>query len=145
MNERKRIIPDKDELTTGPKTEAKGRDTILVVDDEKEVRWVAVKMLDSLGYEVLEADNGPSVLKVLEKKSKGIDLVFSDVIMPSGMSGYDLANELRRHYQDIKVLMTSGYPEKVIGKDGIDGTGITLLRKPYKKTQLAEAVRTALE
>ncbi len=93
----------------------------------------------------MEAGDGPSALKVLDKSGDGVDLVFSDVIMPSGMSGHDLAHELRRHYQDIKVLMTSGYPEKLIGKDGIDGAGITLLRKPYKKAQLAEAVRTALE
>ena len=66
-------------------------------------------------------------------------------VMPSGMSGGDLAGELRRHYQEIKVLMTSGYPEKVIGGEGIDATGITLLRKPYKKAQLAAAVRGALD
>ena len=72
-------------------------------------------------------------------------MVFSYVIMPSGMSGYDLANELRRHYQDIKVLMTSGYPEKVIGRGGIGDTDINLLRKLYKKANLAEAVRSALD
>jgi len=84
-------------------------------------------------------------LKILEENGEGIDLVFSDVIMPSGMSGYDLANELGRHYQDDKVLMTSGYPDKVTDKNGFNDIGITLLRKPYKKTDLAEAVRTALD
>ncbi len=58
-------------MTRSPKTEAKGRETILVVDDEKEVRRVAVKMLDSLGYEVLEARDGPSALKILAKKRQG--------------------------------------------------------------------------
>ncbi len=84
-------------------------------------------------------------LKVLGKDSGSVDLVFSDVIMPSGMSGVDLAKELRRHYQDIKVLMTSGYPENVIDKDGIDSSEITLLRKPFKMADLAEAVRGALD
>ncbi|MBL4690991.1 MAG: hypothetical protein JKY68_05950 [Rhodospirillales bacterium] len=60
------------------------------------------------------------------------------------MSGIDLANELKRQYQSIKVMMTTGYPEKFIDREGVDGTGITLLRKPYKKAHLAEAVRTAL-
>ena len=142
MNERKKINPDKDELTTRPKTEAKGKETILVVDDEKEVRRVVVEILDSLGYEVLEAENGPSALKVLEKKAKGIDLVFSDVVMTLGMSGFELAQELRRRYPHIKVLLASGYPKKVI--DNGD-TGVTLLRKPYKKADLAKAVRMVLD
>ena len=136
---------DTEEKAARPKAKADGTETILLVEDEVDVRRVTVAMLNRLGYKVLEAEDGPSALKVLGKDGDGVDLVFSDVVMPSGMSGYDLANELRRHYQNIKVLMTSGYPEKVIDKDGIDGTGITLLRKPYKKAHLAEAVRTALD
>ena len=101
-------------------------------------------MLNRLGYKVMEAEDGPSALKLLGQDGDGVDLVFSDVIMPSGMSGYDLANELRRHYQDIKVLLTSGYPEKVIDKDNTDGTKIMLLRKPYKKADLADALRGVL-
>ncbi len=135
----------KEKSATRPKAEATGTETILVVEDDEDVRRTTMSMLNRLGYTVMEAEDGPSALKVLDKSGKDIDLVLSDVIMPSGMSGYDLANELRRHYQDIKVLMTSGYPEKVIDKDDIHGTGITLLRKPYKNTQLAAAVRTALE
>ena len=133
--------PSKIDRDTGDRLGA----VVLLVEDEVDVRRITVAMLSRLGYKVLEAEDGPSALKVLGKDGDGVDLVFSDVIMPSGMSGYDLANELRRHYQNIKVLMTSGYPEKVIDKDGIDGTGITLLRKPYKKAHLAEAVRTALD
>ena len=71
--------------------------------------------------------------------------MFCDVIMPSGMSGFDLANELKRHYQDIKLLMTSGYPDKVIDRDGIDNANIILLGKPYRKAELAEAVRAVIE
>ena len=82
---------------------------------------------------------------LLGKDGDGVDLVFSDVIMPSGMSGYDLANELRRHYQNIKVLMTSGYRDKVFDRDGIDNANIILLGKPYRKAELAEAVRTVIE
>ena len=65
--------------------------------------------------------------------------------MPSGMGGVDLANELLRQFQDIKVLMTSGYPQTVIDKGGIDGTGIKLLRKPYSTADLAEAIRGVLD
>ena len=133
------------ESTPRPPTEVTGTKRILVVEDDDDVRKTAVRMLSTFGYGVLEAEDGPSALKVLGKHSKDIGLVFSDVIMPSGMSGFDLANELKHHYQHIKVLMTSGYPENLINRKYIDGTGIRLLRKPYKKADLAKAVRTALD
>ncbi|MBL4690234.1 MAG: PAS domain S-box protein [Rhodospirillales bacterium] len=135
----------KEERTPSPKAEAKGVETILVVEDDENVRQVTASMLVRLGYKVLEAENGPSALKLLGKNGGGVDLVFSDVIMPSGISGYELAHELRNHYRDIRILLTSGYPDKVINKDGLDGSGINLLRKPYKKVQLANAVRIALD
>ncbi len=125
--------------------DTKGTKTILVVEDEKEIRRLAVEFLEGLVYEVLEAGDGPSALDVLEKKGKGIDLVFSDVNMPPGMSGFELAQELSLRYPHIKVLLTSGDPKRVIDKDGIGGTGITLLPKPYRIADLAEAVRTALD
>ena len=136
---------DMEETAASPKAEAKGTETILVVEDDKDVRQVTAAMLERLGYDVLEAADGPSALKLLGKEGVSVDLVFSDMIMPSGMSGVDLADELQRHYREIKVLMTSGYPGRVIGGEGIDGTVVTLLRKPYKKVQLAEAVRGALD
>ncbi len=122
-----------------------GTKTILVVEDEKEIRGLAVEFLESLDHEVLEAGDGPSALDVLGKKGKGVDLVFSDVDMPSGISGFELAGVLSLCYPRIKVLLTSGDPKTVIGKDGIRGTGITVLRKPYKIAELAEAVRTTLD
>ncbi len=99
--------------------DTKGTKTILVVEDEKEIRGLAVEFLESLVYEVLEAGDGPSALDVLEKKGKGIDLVFSDVNMPSGMSGFELAQEVSLCYPHIKVLLTSGDPKSVIDKGGI--------------------------
>jgi CheY-like chemotaxis protein len=139
--------PEKETLAGEPvpKADAKGTETILVVEDDRDVRLVTVAMLNNLGYNVLEAEDGPSALSVLVENFKNIDLVFCDVIMPSGMSGFDLANELKRHYQDIKLLMTSGYPDKVIDRDGIDNANIILLGKPYRKAELAEAVRAVIE
>jgi CheY-like chemotaxis protein len=90
----------------------------------------------------LDAEDAPSALKVLEENGEDIDLVFSDVVMPSGMNGFELAQELRRRYPLIKVLLTSGYPEKVMDKGD---TGVTLLRKPYKKADLAKEIRLALD
>ncbi len=71
-----------------------------------------------------------------------MDLVFSDVVLPSGMNGFELAQELHRRYPHIKILLTSGCPRKISNKDG---TGFTVLRKPYKMADLAAAVRTALD
>ena len=116
-----------------------------MVEDDAEVRKSAVKTLGRLGYEVLEAADGPSALDILSDDGERVDLVFSDIVMPSGMSGIDLARELKRHYQDIKILMTSGYSEEIIGEDEIAEQGIALLKKPYKKTDLAGAVRAILD
>ena len=117
----------------------------MAVEDDYDVRQSTVFLLERLGYEVMEEEDGSSALKLLDEEGVGVDLVFSDAIMPSGMSGIDLADELQRHYQHIKVLMTSGYPDRVFDRDGMGGAGLTLLRKPYKKAQLAEAVRGVLD
>ncbi len=116
--------------------------TILVVDDEEGLREVAMAMLSRLGYRVLEAKDGPSALEVLGRDGKAMDLVFSDVVLPSGMNGFELAQELHRRYPHIKILLTSGFLRKISNKDG---TGFTVLRKPYKMADLAAAVRTALD
>ena len=126
-------------------TTTTGAKTILVVDDEEGLREVAVAMLHRLGYDVLEAIDGPSALHVLGQDGTAVDLVFSDVVLPSGMDGFELARELQRRYPHIKILLTSGFPGKVLNTGGVDDTGFTVLRKPYKMADLAAAVRTALD
>jgi CheY-like chemotaxis protein len=123
----------------------KGTKAILVVDDNEDLRRAAVALLSQLGYNVTEAKDGPSALKVLGQDGKGVDLVFSDVYMPPGMDGFELAQELHRRYPHIKTLLTSGFPGMFLNRDGIDGTGFTVLRKPYMRADLAEAVRAALD
>ncbi len=122
-----------------------GTKAILVVDDNEDLRRAAAALLSQLGYNVSEAKDGPSALKVLGQDGNGVDLVFSDVHMPPGMDGFELAQELHRRYPHIKILLTSGFPRVFSDKDGIGGAGFAVLCKPYMMADLAEAVRATLD
>ena len=112
---------------------------VLVVEDNAELRALSVERLRRLGYQVIEADSGPAALAILEGGAK-INLIFSDVIMPGGMTGYELAARARRHTPGIKVLLTSGYEaEPSMGGE------LQVLRKPYRQADLARALREVLE
>ncbi|MBP6012121.1 MAG: PAS domain S-box protein [Alphaproteobacteria bacterium] len=123
--------------------EAARGETILVVEDNPEVRDVTVKRLDLLGYGVLTAENAPAAIAVLESDRK-VDLVFSDVVMPGGMSGFDLAQWVRRHRPDIRVLLTSGFTGDVAKNGEKSAQDVDVLRKPYATAELAQAIREAL-
>jgi PAS domain S-box-containing protein len=122
----------------------RGRETILVVEDDPAVRAVAVKTLESAGYDVREAADGPSGLKVLERPGK-IDLLFTDLIMPNGMSGQDLLRHARQLRPELNAIFTSGYSEQFLkGRDETDRS-VPLLPKPYRRQKLLEIVRKVLE
>jgi CheY-like chemotaxis protein len=118
-------------------------ETVLVVEDNPGVRDLTVRRLGLLGYKVLVAENGPAAVAVFEKGEK-IDLVFSDVVMAGGMSGVDLARWVREHRPGTRILLTSGFAD-VGDDDAAAGLDISLLRKPYKQADLAQALRDALE
>jgi PAS domain S-box-containing protein len=121
-----------------------GRETILVVEDSHAVRKVAVKILHGLGYQVREAEDGPSALAILQQPIE-IDLLFTDLIMPNGISGQELLTRARALRPGLKALFTSGYSERFIKEKGSTQEGVALLSKPYRSQNLAEAVRTALD
>ena len=121
-----------------------GDETVLVVEDEPEVRALAVEMLETLGYTVFEASDGPSALDVFEREPR-IDLLFTDVVMPGGLSGKDLAREVDRRSKDTRVLFTSGYPADRLDDGKPLDTEVKLLRKPYSRKELAESIRAVLE
>ena len=125
-----------------PQMQAEG-ETILVVEDNADVRDVTVKRLDMLGYRVLIAENAPRAIETLKAGSK-IDLVFSDVMMPGGMSGFDLANWIRANRPEIKVLLTSGFTGEIARNGEKAAADIEVLRKPYATADLARAVRETL-
>jgi PAS domain S-box-containing protein len=118
-------------------------EVILAVDDNHDVRSTVVIQLRDLGYEVREAENAHAALAILDSGEK-IDLLFTDMVMPGGLNGKELATKARLIRPDLKVLFTSGFP----GTMSSNGTGLeendVLLSKPYRRRDLAEALRTML-
>jgi len=115
---------------------------VLVVEDNDAVRDATVSRLQSLGYAVVEARTGPEAIKLLESGTPVV-LVFSDIVMPGGMTGHDVAKWVRTKKPDIKVLLTSGYANTpAVGNDGV--REFKVLDKPYTRQQLAHALREAL-
>lgn len=118
-------------------------ETILVAEDNDDVRAHTVDALRLLGYRVLEAHDGPSALRLLERPDTRVDLLFSDVVMP-GMSGWELVREVRERWPEVAVLFTSGYPRDHDAV-GSQGRVAALLPKPFTRSDLAQAVRGALD
>ncbi|CAL76655.1 putative sensor histidine kinase with PAS/PAC and Response regulator receiver domains [Bradyrhizobium sp. ORS 278] len=121
-----------------------GDETILIVEDDPLVRQHAVTQVKSLGYTTLAAANAAEALAVLEQHPE-IDLLFTDVIMPGGMNGRQLADAARAQRPALKTLFTSGYTENAIVHHGRLDAGVLLLPKPYRKPELARMIRIALE
>jgi CheY-like chemotaxis protein len=120
-----------------------GNETILVVEDDALVRNFVIVQLQSLGYRTIAAANGPAAMALISD-DKPFDLLFTDVIMPGGMTGRQLADEATKRRPGVKVLYTSGYTDNAIVHQGRLDAGVLLLTKPYRKSQLANMVRRAL-
>jgi CheY-like chemotaxis protein len=120
-----------------------GSETILVVEDDDMVRSYVEKELKELGYRVIVARNGPAALEILREAGK-IDLLFTDVVMPGGMFGPELAEEASRLRPALKVLFTSGYSEHpVVSLDRPD-QDVRILTKPFRRHDLALMLRSVL-
>ena len=126
-----------------PATSASG-ETILLVEDNAQVRKVTAKRLQNLGYGVVEAENAAGAIEVLSS-GRDIDLVFSDVVMPGGMSGFDLAQWARKNAPAVAVLLTSGFAEDVARAGETFAWELEILRKPYSGADLARTIRKALD
>lgn len=123
--------------------DARGTETVLLVDDERPVRALARRFLESRGYRVLEAASGPEALRRAREFEGTIHLLLTDVVMPR-MSGRELALQLASVRPDMKVLYVSGHPEDAIADHGVLSPGIELLHKPYTERELAGRVRRVL-
>ena len=121
-----------------------GRETILVVEDDTDVRLTAVDMLTQLGYRVLTAANGDAALELMNSDAP-IDLLFTDVIMPGAMKGGELAAHAARRDPPLPVLLVSGYTrDELTHGEGVP-PGVVLLGKPYRRDDLARTVRSVLD
>jgi CheY-like chemotaxis protein len=111
---------------------------VLVVEDDDDVRTFAVDLLQDIGYTAIEADSGPAALRILES-GVAVDVVFSDVRMPDGMSGFQLAHEIRRRLPDMPIVLTSGVaaPYEIAGD-------FPVLRKPFRRDEILQAIEAAL-
>lgn len=127
----------------------RGHETILVVDDEKSLIFIATANLEALGYKTLSAENAERALQLLEK-NKDIDLLFSDIVLPGGGDGYHLALRSHRDHPNLKILLTSVFAKKsreYLGGQGQYLSKLTsnILPKPYNRSELAKAIRAALD
>jgi CheY-like chemotaxis protein len=121
----------------------RGNARILVVEDDDMVRSYVESELKALGYRVIVTRNGPAALAILRGPEK-IHLLFTDIVMPGGMFGSELAKEAARLRPDLKILLTSGHTAHPV--DAIDGGGraVRILNKPYRRHDLAAMLRSAL-
>jgi CheY-like chemotaxis protein len=120
-----------------------GSELILLVEDDASVRGFAKSELMSFGYRVLEANNGKDALQILQLH-KDIDLLFTDVIMPGGLNGRELALEALRLNPILKVMYCSGYAENAILQQSLLSRDVPLLSKPYCRLELARKIREVL-
>ena len=107
------------------------------------MRRLTVTRLKLIGYQVLEASDGPKALDILSK-ADAVDLVFTDLIMPGGMSGREVAVRARELKPGVKVLLTSGYSEELVYVDDLEREQLKVLRKPYHQSDLVAALRDVL-
>ena len=134
-------------VAEAPKGEVRtraGGETILVVEDNAEVREIAVSFLQELGYRVIEAANGRAALAIL-KSNPAVDLLFTDIVMPGAMSGVDLARRATKLRPGIRHLFVTGYAEEAAPGGKAQAMAGEILAKPYRKDDLARAVRDALK
>ncbi len=139
-------VESAEDEVAGESVMAAPRETVLVEEDDPDVRAYTVETVRELGYNVLEARDGHSALKLLRQVNVGaIHLLFSDVVLPGGLNGQQLAQEALRMHPQLKVLFATGYARDVIVHDGRLDPGVHLITKPFAYQDLAMKIRSVLE
>jgi two-component system, cell cycle sensor histidine kinase and response regulator CckA len=118
--------------------------TIFVVEDEPTLRALVRKVLERGGYEVIESSSGLMALELWTKTNPHIDLLLTDMVMPDGISGLQLAEKLKAQNPGLKVIFTTGYSSELMGKELQIKEGVNFLQKPYPPQKLLQTVRNGL-
>jgi CheY-like chemotaxis protein len=122
-----------------------GTETILIVEDDDALRRVTTNALGRLGYRTLEAATGPQAIEVWGEHAADISLLLSDMLMPGGMSGLDLARHLKALKPGLKTVITSGYSPDLVGDSSTEGRDFLFLPKPMAPSEVARAIRAYLD
>lgn len=141
------LIEDKPEFAEPvcPKIDNKGHETILIVEDEPALLMVVSIYLADLGYSILEAANGVEAMKIWDQNSSEIKLVITDLVMPGGISGIELAKNLHQKNAQLKFIFTSGYSKEMASKNMLLKEKDSFLTKPYNPDHLAQEIRFCLD
>ena len=119
--------------------------TILVVEDEPTLRALVRKVLERSGYDVIESSSGLAALELWGRTKPQVDLLLTDMVMPDGISGMQLAAKLKAQNPKLKVIFTTGYSAELMGNDFEIKEGINFLQKPYPPQRLVQTVKNGLE
>jgi len=122
-----------------------GYETILLVEDEETIREMARDFLAAHGYEILEAANGPEALEIWKRERARVDLLLTDLVMPHGVSGQALAEQLKSDRPELKVVYSSGYSSDLFGANSFLDSKTNFMQKPYRLNSLAEMIRSCLD
>jgi PAS domain S-box-containing protein len=130
-------------VETVPEEEDAHTERVLIVEDEPDLMDVAASLFTSMGYDVVTAASGREAIDVLERQD--VDILFTDVVMPNGMNGIELANYAREHYPQTKIMLASGYPLPALKqRHGKDLSEFAFVNKPYRLSDLARTLRSAM-
>lgn len=139
-------LADAEQAVEGAKPAPRGgTETVLVVEDEPSVRILVRAILQRRGYTVIEASSGVEALKLWEAHRSQVSLLLTDLVMPDGVNGQELARRLRADMPGLRVLFSSGYSPEIAGRELKLGAGENFLQKPFSADTLAEIVRRALD
>ncbi len=128
-----------------PEVLARGKETILIVEDEAPLRTLSRKVLERQGYRVIEAESGPDALFLWEKNRDRVDLLLTDMVMPGGLSGFELAEKLRAEKPGLKVIYNSGYTDEMLGENSPLRDNPNFMEKPFAPDTLLRQVRDCLD
>ena len=142
--DQQRTIPTPETTETQFRTLG-GTETVLVVEDERDLRDIITRTLNRHGYRVFQAVDGNNALQIWDEYKNQIDLVFTDVIMPGGLNGRELAERLWTDKPKLKVIFSTGYGADALGKDFKLDPEYNFLAKPYLPIALARLVRRCLD